>query len=178
MEICKRIIILINFYTPAVTRFYHADFGNAGVFLRRYMRKLKKENNQNTNLPNIPDKEKIQKQVKFVLLISWIFPFFGLFFLHFSRKALYDKPKEILCKIINMEFTSIIILFILTSLLNTLAFSKVSGIIILFVTLIMLGILIYAVVSHIKGTLKWLKGEDFSFKYSVEFFKPYENINK
>ena len=81
------------------------------------MRKLKKENKQNTentNLSNNIDKEKIKKQIGF------IFPFFGLFFLHFSRKTLYDKPKEILCKIINMEFTSIIILFILTSLLNTL----------------------------------------------------------
>lgn len=145
------------------------------------MRKLKKENKQNTknvNLSDNIDKEKIQKQIRFIILISWIFPFFGLFFLHFSRKALYDKPKEILCKIINMEFTSMIILFILTSLLNTLAIAKVSGIILLFITIIMLGILIYSVISHITGTLKWLKGEDYSFKYSVEFFKPYENINK
>ena len=145
------------------------------------MRKLKKENRQNAenaNLSNNIDKDKIEKQIRFILLISWILPFFGLFFLHFSRKTLHDKPKEILCKIINMEFTSIIILFILTSLLNTLAIAKVSGIILLFITVIMLGILIYAVISHVIGTLKWSKGEDYSFKYSLEFFKPYENINK
>lgn len=147
------------------------------------MRKLKKEKIKNLNAPknssNLANNflnPEVMKQIKFILLISWIFPFFGLSFLHFARKTLYEKPKEILCKILNMEFTSILVLFITVSLLNTLALAKVNAIIIIIFAIFILTVLAYTVISHIIGTLKWLKGEDYSFKYSAEFFKPYKNI--
>ncbi|MDO5089347.1 MAG: hypothetical protein Q4D53_06130 [Leptotrichiaceae bacterium] len=150
------------------------------------MRKIKKEK---TEIPNNMKKHSdptdndfhntdIMKQIKFILLVSWIFPFFGLSFLHFVRKTLHEKPKKILCKILNMEFTSILILFIMVSLLNTLALAKVNGIFIFIFVIFILLILTYSVISHIIGTLKWLKGEDYSFKFSAEFFKPYKNIPK
>ena len=127
------------------------------------MRKFKKSRTNNLNYKDIekaatdvPNKKEM-KEIVFILIISWIFPFIGTFIMHFARKKLLERPKEILCKIVNMSFTIILIEFILTNSLQLLAYSGAP-----------------ALVSHILGTIKWAKGEDFSYKFSVNFFKSYE----
>ena len=39
---------------------------------------------------------------------------------------------------------------------------------------VIVSIFIFGLVSHLLGTIKWAKGEDFSYKFSVNFFKSYE----
>ena len=119
------------------------------------MRKFKKSRTNNLNYKDIekaatdvPNKKEM-KEIVFILIIRWIFPFIGTFIMHFARKKLLERPKEILCKIVNMSFTIILIEFILTNSLQLLAYSGAPAI-------------------------KWAKGEDFSYKFSVNFFKSYE----
>ena len=114
------------------------------------------------------------KEIVFILIISWIFPFIGTFIMHFARKKLLERPKEILCKIVNMSFTIILIEFILTNSLQLLAYSGAPALVIYILMGVIMSIFIFGLVSHILGTIKWAKGEDFSYKFSVNFFKSYE----
>ena len=68
------------------------------------MRKFKKNRTNNLNYKDIektvtdmPNKKEM-KEIVFILIISWIFPFIGTFIMHFARKKLLEKPKEILYK--------------------------------------------------------------------------------
>ncbi len=145
------------------------------------MRKLKKTDMDLSINPAIKDNElnlteKESKEIKFILLISWIFPFFGTFFLYLVRKKLLEKPKSILCKINNMNFTVILVNFILVSIMQTLAFAKVPAYIIFTMMAVITGIFLLGFISHIIATFKWLRGEEFSYRFIGEFFKPYENI--
>ena len=144
------------------------------------MRKLKKSRTNNLNYKDIEKtvtdvpNEKEMKEIVFILIISWIFPFIGTFIMHFARKKLLEKPKEILCKIVNMSFTVILIEFILTNSLQLLAYSGAPALVIYALMGVIISIFIFGLVSHILGTIKWTKGEDFSYKFSVNFFKSYE----
>ena len=145
------------------------------------MRKLKKTDMDLSINPTIKDNElnlteKESKEIKFILLISWIFPFFGTFFLYLVRKKLLEKPKSILCKINNMNFTVILVNFILVSIMQTLTFAKVPAYIIFTMMAIITGIFLLGFISHIIATFKWLRGQEFSYRFIGEFFKPYENI--
>ena len=143
------------------------------------MRKFKKNRTNNLNYKDIekaatdvPNKKEM-KEIVF-LIISWIFPFIGTFIMHFARKKLLERPKEILCKIVNMSFTIILIEFILTNSLQLLAYSGAPALVIYILMGVIMSIFIFGLVSHILGTIKWAKGEDFSYKFSVNFFKSYE----
>jgi len=144
------------------------------------MRKLKRIRNNDSNYNDI---EKLgtdvlggkeMKEIRLILIISWIFPFIGTFIMHFARKKLLEKPKEILCKIVNMSFTVILIEFILTNSLQLLAYSGAPALVIYTLMGVIVSIFIFGLVSHLLGTIKWAKGEDFSYKFSVNFFKSYE----
>ena len=144
------------------------------------MRKLKRIRNNDSNYNDI---EKLgtdvlggkeMKEIRLILIISWIFPFIGTFIMHFARKKLLERPKEILCKIVNMSFTIILIEFILTNSLQLLAYSGAPALVIYILMGVIMSIFIFGLVSHILGTIKWAKGEDFSYKFSVNFFKSYE----
>ena len=144
------------------------------------MRKFKKNRTNNLNYKDIekaatdvPNKKEM-KEIVFILIISWIFPFIGTFIMHFARKKLLERPKEILCKIVNMSFTIILIEFILTNSLQLLAYSGAPALVIYILMGVIMSIFIFGLVSHILGTIKWVKGEDFSYKFSVNFFKSYE----
>ena len=144
------------------------------------MRKFKKNRTNNLNykdiektVTNMPNKKEM-KEIVFILIISWIFPFIGTFIMHFARKKLLERPKEILCKIVNMSFTIILIEFILTNSLQLLAYSGAPALVIYILMGVIMSIFIFGLVSHILGTIKWAKGEDFSYKFSVNFFKSYE----
>lgn len=144
------------------------------------MKKLKRIRNNDSNYNDI---EKLgtdvlggkeMKEIRLILIISWIFPFIGTFIMHFARKKLLEKPKEILCKIVNMSFTVILIEFILTNSLQLLAYSGAPALVIYTLMGVIVSIFIFGLVSHLLGTIKWAKGEDFSYKFSVNFFKSYE----
>lgn len=144
------------------------------------MRKFKKSRTNNLNYKDIekaatdvPNKKEM-KEIVFILIISWIFPFIGTFIMHFARKKLLERPKEILCKIVNMSFTIILIEFILTNSLQLLAYSGAPALVIYILMGVIMSIFIFGLVSYILGTIKWTKGEDFSYKFSVNFFKSYE----
>ena len=135
------------------------------------MRKFKKRRTNNLNcndiektVADVPN-EKEMKEIVFILIISWIFPFIGTFIMHFARKKLLEKPKEILCKIVNMSFTVILIEFILTNSLQLLAYSGVPALVIYTLMGVIVSIFIFGLVSHILETIKWAKGEDFSYKF-------------
>ena len=128
------------------------------------MRKFKKRRTNNLNcndiektVADVPN-EKEMKEIVFILIISWIFPFIGTFIMHFARKKLLEKPKEILC----------------TNSLQLLAYSGVPALVIYTLMGVIVSIFIFGLVSHILETIKWAKGEDFSYKFSVNFFKSYE----
>ena len=117
-----------------------------------------------------------EKSLKILLFLSWILPFYSLFFIYLAKMSLPEKEKGMLCKIMNMNFTVILIEFILVSVIQMLAFSKVPAAIMYTLIAVMLGIFFWAVVSHTVATIKWLKGKDFSYKIVAEFFKPWDNI--
>ena len=144
------------------------------------MRKFKKNRTNNLNYNDIekaatdvPNKKEM-KEIVFILIISWIFPFIGTFIMHFARKKLLERPKEILCKIVNMSFTIILIEFILTNSLQLLAYSGAPALVIYILMGVIMSIFIFGLVSHILGTIIWAKGEDFSYKFSENLFKSYE----
>lgn len=145
------------------------------------MRKLRIINKELSNdtidrSPDSPSSEEIQKEINFILIISWIIPFFGTFFLYLARKKLFEKPKSILCKINNLNFTVVLVNFILVSILQPLVLAKAPAIAIYILMLIITGIFIYGFISHVIATLRWWNGKDFSYKFVGEFFKPYENL--
>ena len=89
------------------------------------------------------------KEIRLILIISWIFPFIGTFIMHFARKKLLEKPKEILCKIVNMSFTVILIEFILTNSLQLLAYSGAPALVIYTLMGVIVSIFIFGLVSHL-----------------------------
>lgn len=119
-----------------------------------------------------------QKQIKTILLISWLIPFIGLYLMYLSKKTLFEKPKNILCKILNMNFTVILIQFMFTSLLQILLFGRFPNIVVYIALTIFISIFVISFISHIFATIKWLKNEDFNYKFCGDFFKPYENLEK
>ncbi len=144
------------------------------------MRKLKNRKNKVNDIAsaieNSVKEQKIMKEIRFILIISWIFPFFGTLFLYLIRKKMNERSISVLCKIVNMNFTVVFINFILVSILQTLAFAKAPAFIIYSLMVIITGIFIFGFVSHLIWSVKWMKGEDFSYRFSADFLKPYENI--
>lgn len=112
-----------------------------------------------------------------LLLLSWILPFYSLFFIYLAKMELPEKSKIMVCKILNMGFTVILVEFILVSAMQMLIFSGIPAIVYSLMAVIAL-IFLWAVANHIIATLKWLKDEDYSYKFTPEFFKPWEAANK
>ncbi|MBP6125404.1 MAG: hypothetical protein KBA67_02260 [Leptotrichiaceae bacterium] len=152
------------------------------------MRKIKKSENEDSKI----DVEKSyrasnekgsffikdeKKSTKILIILSWILPFYGLFFIYLAKMSLYEKAKSMVCKILNFGFTVILIEFMLVSAMQMLAFSKVPGFVIYTLISIILGIFVWAIIEHIIATSKWLKNEDYSYKFTTEIFKPWNNIN-
>ncbi len=152
------------------------------------MRKIKKSENEDSKI----DVEKSyrasnekgsffikdeKKSTKILIILSWILPFYGLFFIYLAKTSLYEKAKSMVCKILNFGFTVILIEFMLVSAMQMLAFSKVPGFVIYTLISIILGIFVWAIIEHIIATSKWLKNEDYSYKFTTEIFKPWNNIN-
>ena len=141
------------------------------------MRKLKNEKKAKSfsekNSEYVNSENKISKSLKIVLLLSWILPFIAVFIIHFSRMKLPEKTKEIVCKILNMNFSVMLVQFLLISILQPLAFAKAPAIIIYALMLMLVGLFAYWIISHIIGTIKFLKNEDYSYKFSKEIFKLY-----
>ena len=152
--------------------------------MRKLRAKYSKENdilNGNISDSDIEKNKKIpffmrneKKTMKILLLLSWVFPFYSLFFIYLARTALPEKAKSMTCKILNMSFTVILVEFILVSSMQMLAFSKVPGIIIYVLITIISGIFFWAVLSHSAATVKWLNNEDFSYKFTADFFRPWD----
>ena len=120
-------------------------------------------------------KEEVSKYNKRVLLLGWLIPFFALFLMHMGRKKMPEQSKKILCEILNLEFTASLLLTLYVSGLNTfLLLVKDKNSPLLFVILfIFIALIILFVVAKAVATNKWLKGEDYSFKKVIRFFKPY-----
>ncbi len=146
------------------------------ILMRKLKNRKNKVNDIASAIENSIQEEKIMKEIRFILIISWIFPFFGTLFLYLIRKKMNERSISVLCKIVNMNFTVVFINFILVSILQTLAFAKAPAFIIYSLMVIITGIFIFGFVSHLIGSVKWMKGEDFSYRFSADFLKPYENI--
>ena len=150
------------------------------------MRKLRTKDSKeydilNSNVLNVEKDKKIpffmkdeSKTIRILLLLSWIFPFYSLFFIYLARTALPERAKTMTCKILNMSFTVILVEFILVSSLQVLAFSRVPGIIIYTLIIIISGIFFWSVLSHLAATVKWLNNKDFSYRLAADFFKPWD----
>lgn len=138
-------------------------------------RKLKNNNKKEIKQENIDNNsffmQDEQRTLKILLLLSWVLPFISLFFIHITKIKLPHKPKVIMCKILNLNFTVILIMFILISLLQPLALAKVNSSIIYSFIFTFVFVFLYGLISHIIATIKWLSGDDYSFKYSAKFFE-------
>ena len=130
------------------------------------------ENFKEKNLQNIESESEISRSLKIILLLSWIFPFIAMFIIHMSKKKLPEKTKEVVYKILNMNFTVILVQFVIVSIMQPLAYARVSAIIIYILMTTVAGLSIYWIISHIIGTVKFLRNEDYSYKFSVNIVKP------
>ena len=142
----------------------------------RHLKNKKQNKNinkfKNQNLQNIKSDIKISKSLKVVLLLSWIFPFIAMFIIHLSQKKLPENTKKVVYKILNMNFTVILVQFAVVSVIQPLAYARVPAIIIYTLMAIIAGLSVYWIVSHIIGTVKFLKNEEYSYKFSVNLLKP------
>ena len=120
-------------------------------------------------------KEEVTKYNKRILLLGWLIPFFGLFLVHIARKKMPEQTKKILCEILNLEFTASLALTLYVSGLNTFLLSvKNRNSPLLFVILfIFIALIALFVTAKAIATAKWLRGEDYSFKKVIRFFRPY-----
>ena len=130
------------------------------------------ENFKEKNLQNIESESEISRSLKIILLLSWIFPFIAMFIIHMSKKKLPEKTKEVVYKILNMNFTVILVQFVIVSIMQPLAYARVPAIIIYILMTTVAGLSIYWIISHIIGTVKFLRNEDYSYKFSVNIVKP------
>ena len=126
------------------------------------MRHLKRKKvNENIDLQDIHSENETSKSLKVILLLSWIFPFIAMFIIHLSKKKLPEKVKQIVYKILNMNFTVILTQFVIVSAIQPLALMA-----------IITGLWIYWIISHIIGTVRFLRNEDYSYKFSMDILKP------
>lgn len=130
------------------------------------------ENFKEKNIQNSENTKESTKSLKIILLLSWIFPFIAMFIIHLSKKKLPQKTKEAVYKILNMNFTVILVQFAVVSVIQPLAYARVPAIIIYTLMAIIAGLSVYWIVSHIIGTVKFLKNEEYSYKFSVNLLKP------
>lgn len=111
------------------------------------------------------------KSLKTVLILSWLAPFISVFLIYLSKAGLSEKIRKIVVKILNMNFTVILIQFFLISIMEPLALAKAPAAVIYTLMAMIFGAAVYWGVSHMIGTVKWLKGEDYSYRFTVNFFK-------
>ena len=119
--------------------------------------------------------EEVTKYNKRILLLAWIIPFFALFLMHMGRKKMPEQSKKIMCKILNLEFTASLILTLYMSALNTIILldkNQKSTLPFIMIVIFLVFVSIFIGIKAV-GTAKWLKGEDYSFKKVIRFFKPY-----
>ena len=119
--------------------------------------------------------EEITKYNKRILLFAWIIPFFALFLMHMGRKKMPEQSKKIMCEILNLEFTASLILTLYMSALNTIVLfnkNQKSTLPLVMIIIFLVIVLIFVVIKAM-ATIKWLNGEDYSFKKVIRFFKPY-----
>ena len=142
----------------------------------RHLKNKKQNKNinkfKNQNLQNIKSDIKISKSLKVVLLLSWIFPFIAMIIIHLSQKKLPENTKKVVYKILNMNFTVILTQFVIISIIQPLVYAKAPAIVIYTLMAIIVGLSIYWIISHIIGTIKFLKNEDYSYKFSLNILKP------
>lgn len=130
------------------------------------------ENFKNKNLQKEKSVDEIPKSLKVVLLLSWIIPFIAMFIIHLSKMKLPVKTKEVVYKILNMNFTVILTQFVIVSIIQPLAYAKVPAIIIYALLAGIAGLSVYWIISHIIGTIKFLRNEDYSYKFSTNLLRP------
>ncbi len=119
--------------------------------------------------------EEVTKYNKRILLLAWIIPFFALFLMHMGRKKMPEQSKKIMCEILNLEFTASLILTLYMSALNTIILlnkDQKSTLPFIMIVIFLIFVSIFIGIKAV-GTAKWLKGEDYSFKKVIRFFKPY-----
>ena len=136
------------------------------------MRHLKRKKvNENIDLQDIHSENETSKSLKVILLLSWIFPFIAMFIIHLSKKKLPEKVKQIVYKILNMNFTVILTQFVIVSAIQPLAYARVPDVIIYVLMAIVAGLGAYWIISHIIGTVRFLRNEDYSYKFSMDILK-------
>ena len=143
----------------------------------RHLKKSKKinkktENFKDKNIQNAESANEVSKSLKTILLLSWLFPFIAMFIIHLSKRKLPQKTKEVVYKILNMNFTVILAQFVVVSVIQPLAYARVPAIVIYVLMAIIAGLSAYWIVSHIIGTIKFLRNEDYSYKFSANLLKP------
>ena len=92
-----------------------------------------------------------------------------------GRKKMPEQTKKIMCEILNLEFTASLILTLYMSALNTIILlnkDQKSTLPFIMIVIFLIFVSIFIGIKAV-GTAKWLKGEDYSFKKVIRFFKPY-----
>ena len=76
--------------------------------LKNRKKSIKTESSNEKIFKNIENKSKNFRNLKIILLLSWILPFIAVFIIHLSKLKLPEKTKKIVCKILNMNFSVIL----------------------------------------------------------------------
>ena len=141
--------------------------------LKNRKKSIKTESSNEKIFKNIENKSKNFRNLKIILLLSWILLFIAVFIIHLSKLKLPEKTKKIVCKILNMNFSVILTQFVLVSILQPLSYARVPGIIIYIFLAAISGLSVYWIVSHIIGTVKFLNNKDYSYKFSANIMKSW-----
>ena len=141
--------------------------------LKNRKKSIKTESSNEKIFKNIENKSRNFRNLKIILLLSWILPFIAVFIIHLSKMKLPEKTKKIVCKILNMNFSVILTQFVLVSILQPLSYARVPGIIIYIFLAAISGLSVYWIASHIIGTVKFLNNKDYSYKFSANIMKSW-----
>ena len=136
------------------------------------MRKLK-NNDKVEEVTEVldPIEEKESIYTKIILLVSFLVPFFGIYFIYFFHIKLPKRTRFIMCQILNKNITmSLVYLAILTSARTIYAntgdisiFQKSFS--------IALFLLFASILFQLIKTYYWLKGKDVKYKYILKLFR-------
>ena len=133
------------------------------------MRKLK-NNDKVEKVTEVldPIEEKESIYTKIILLVSFLVPFFGIYFIYFFHIKLPKRTRFIMCQILNKNITMVLVF--LTSARTIYAntgdisiFQKSFS--------IALFLLLASILFQLIKTYYWLKGKDVKYKYILKLFR-------
>lgn len=136
------------------------------------MRKLKQDKKVDEPIEIIdPIEKKESIYTKVILLVSFLVPFFGLYFIYFFHIKLPKRTRFIMCQILNKNLTMSMVYLLLLTVSRSLYVS--TGDIEVFKKIFAFGLflLIASILFQIIKTYYWLKGENTRYKYILKLFR-------